>query len=49
MLADYFEQNPVYRLKISEHTDNVENESYNQKLSLNRAKEVADYLINIRN
>lgn len=37
--------NPEIKIKISGHTDNVGDEHYNMKLSLNRAKAVYDYLV----
>jgi outer membrane protein OmpA-like peptidoglycan-associated protein len=39
------ENNPSLRIEISGHTDNVGSQKSNQKLSENRAKAVADYLI----
>lgn len=39
------EKYPKMRLEIRGHTDNRGSVSYNQRLSENRAKEVADYLI----
>lgn len=39
------EKHPKMRLEIRGHTDNRGSASYNQRLSENRAKEVADYLI----
>ena len=41
-LHDY----PTIKIEISGHTDNVGSLDYNQTLSENRAKSVADYLIN---
>lgn len=40
----FMEENPVVRIEISGHTDNVGAESYNQKLSTQRAEAVIDYL-----
>ena len=37
--------NPVLRVEIEGHTDNVGSESYNQKLSENRARVVMEYLV----
>lgn len=38
-------ENPSFSINISGHTDNIGNKSSNIKLSENRAKSVADYLI----
>ena len=38
-------ENPSVRIEVSGHTDNTGSPEYNLKLSLNRAKVVADYLI----
>jgi outer membrane protein OmpA-like peptidoglycan-associated protein/tetratricopeptide (TPR) repeat protein len=38
--------NPTMRIEISSHTDNVGSAAYNEKLSLNRAQAVVDYLVN---
>lgn len=38
--------NPEYNLMITGHTDSIGNNIYNQKLSLNRAESVYNYLIN---
>jgi outer membrane protein OmpA-like peptidoglycan-associated protein len=43
-LVNFFE-NPQIRIEISGHTDNIGSPEYNQKLSDNRSKAVADYLI----
>jgi outer membrane protein OmpA-like peptidoglycan-associated protein len=34
------------RIEISSHTDNVGSAAYNEKLSLNRAQAVVDYMVN---
>ncbi len=39
------ENNPVLRVEIEGHTDNVGSEAYNQKLSENRARVVMEYLV----
>jgi OOP family OmpA-OmpF porin len=39
------ESNPVLRVEIEGHTDNVGSEAYNQKLSENRARAVMEYLV----
>jgi OOP family OmpA-OmpF porin len=39
------ENNPVLRVEIEGHTDNVGSEAYNQKLSANRARAVMEYLV----
>jgi len=37
--------NPGYRLQIIGHTDNIGGDNFNQRLSVERAKAVADFLI----
>ncbi|MEW6469161.1 MAG: OmpA family protein [Bacteroidota bacterium] len=44
-LADLLQKNPAYRVELSGFTDSTASYEYNVKLSLNRAKSVADYLI----
>jgi outer membrane protein OmpA-like peptidoglycan-associated protein len=44
-LADNFEQYPDNVIVVEGHTDSVGTEEYNQKLSEQRASNVADYLI----
>ncbi len=41
----YLKANPSIKFKVVGHTDNVGNDSENQKLSANRAKSVKEYLI----
>ncbi len=44
-LLAYLIQHPDYHITITGHTDNFGTEAYNQQLSDNRAKAVANYLI----
>jgi len=44
-LAGLLERNPKIRIEIGGHTDNVGGESYNNELSLNRARAVYEYLV----
>ncbi|HQH40781.1 MAG TPA: OmpA family protein [Bacteroidales bacterium] len=44
-LLSFMRENPSVRIEVSGHTDNTGSPEYNLKLSLNRAKVVADYLI----
>jgi len=44
-VVQFLRVNPGIRIEISGHTDNVGEAAYNQVLSENRAKTVADYLI----
>ncbi|MGB0165368.1 MAG: OmpA family protein [Luteibaculum sp.] len=44
-LLTFLQQNPMLRIRIEGHTDNVGEDSDNQTLSENRAKAVYDYLI----
>ena len=41
----FMNENPTLVLEVSGHTDDVDTEAYNQKLSEKRAKSVYDYLI----
>jgi OmpA-OmpF porin, OOP family len=43
-VAAFLNQNSSLTIEISGHTDNTGSEAYNQKLSENRAKSVADFL-----
>ncbi len=45
-LIELMTENKTLRIEISGHTDTQGSESYNMKLSQNRAKAVVDYLIN---
>lgn len=45
-LVKLMNQYPTLKIEISGHTDNVGDKEYNQKLSVQRAKAVVDYLIN---
>lgn len=45
LLTEVLTENPLLRLEIGGHTDNVGNEAYNLKLSKDRAQSVYDYLI----
>jgi outer membrane protein OmpA-like peptidoglycan-associated protein len=44
-LVKFLAENPRIRIEISGHTDNIGSPEYNLKLSDNRSKAVADYLI----
>jgi outer membrane protein OmpA-like peptidoglycan-associated protein len=44
-LTELLKNNPLMKIEISGHTDNVGEMKYNQVLSENRAKAVYDYLI----
>ncbi len=46
-LADVFKLYPKLVIEISGHTDNVGSKAANNKLSLNRAKAVVEYLISV--
>ncbi len=45
LLVTYLKKYSKYRVKIIGHTDDVGTKEYNQKLSLDRAKSVKEYLI----
>ncbi len=45
-LVAYLKRNPTFKINIVGHTDNIGKEEDNEKLSVERAKAVADYLIN---
>ncbi len=45
VLINLLNDNPLMKIEISGHTDNVGSAAYNQKLSESRAKAVVDYLI----
>jgi len=44
-LFNFLKENPNIKIELSGHTDNTGTEAYNNKLSLQRAKSVYDYLI----
>lgn len=44
-LADYLKENGTIRIELGGHTDNQGSAEYNEKLSLERAKSVHNYLI----
>jgi outer membrane protein OmpA-like peptidoglycan-associated protein/tetratricopeptide (TPR) repeat protein len=44
-LADFLKKNPSVRIEISGHTDNIGDETLNQKLSEMRAKTVVNFLV----
>ena len=46
MLTEFLQHNPELNVELAGHTDNVGNESYNQKLSADRAEAVLKSLIN---
>jgi outer membrane protein OmpA-like peptidoglycan-associated protein len=45
MLTEFLKRNPGLKVELAGHTDNVGSESYNQKLSANRAEVVRNALI----
>jgi outer membrane protein OmpA-like peptidoglycan-associated protein/Tol biopolymer transport system component len=44
-LVRFLKENPAIRIEISGHTDNIGSAEYNMKLSENRSRTVAEYLI----
>jgi len=44
-LVELLRVNPLVRIEVGGHTDNVGSDSYNQQLSEKRASSVAQYLI----
>lgn len=44
-VVQFLKTNPAVRIEVSGHTDNSGNAAYNQQLSENRARTVAEYLI----
>ncbi len=45
-IIQLMKENPTMKVEISGHTDNIGSETANNKLSMQRAKTVVDYLIN---
>ncbi len=45
-IVQFLDANSTYKIEISGYTDNVGDNSHNQKLSENRAQSIVDYLIN---
>jgi outer membrane protein OmpA-like peptidoglycan-associated protein len=45
ILTDFLKRNPDLKVELAGHTDNVGNESYNQKLSADRAETVRKALV----
>jgi outer membrane protein OmpA-like peptidoglycan-associated protein len=45
VVGDVIKENPAKQIIVTGHTDNVGDEAYNLKLSLQRAQSVADFLI----
>jgi len=46
-LSAHLKRHPTYNINIRGHTDNFGTDEYNQILSINRAKAVVDWLINV--
>lgn len=46
LIKDYLQLNRKVNIIITGHTDNTGTETYNEELSLERAKSLSDYLIN---
>ncbi len=44
-LVEFLNQYPAYKIQITGHTDNIGSDTYNLRLSNDRAKSVADYLL----
>jgi outer membrane protein OmpA-like peptidoglycan-associated protein len=44
-LAQALTDNPELKIKLVGHTDNVGSEKFNQRLSINRAQTLKDYLV----
>jgi outer membrane protein OmpA-like peptidoglycan-associated protein len=44
-VVQFLKANPGIRIEVSGHTDNIGNADYNLKLSENRARTVAEYLV----
>jgi outer membrane protein OmpA-like peptidoglycan-associated protein len=45
-LIQFMNENPTIKIEVSGYTDNIGSDSFNQQLSENRAKTVANYLVN---
>ncbi|MGQ1891226.1 OmpA family protein [Thermophagus sp. OGC60D27] len=45
-VVSFLKKNPMVKIRIEGHTDNVGTEKYNLQLSINRAKSVYQYLVN---
>lgn len=43
---EFLEENPNIKIRLEGHTDNIDDDDFNLKLSNNRAKAVYDYLVN---
>ncbi len=44
-IAQFLEEHPRYKLQITGHTDNIGSNNFNQALSVQRSRAVADFLI----
>ncbi|WP_455423229.1 OmpA family protein [Echinicola pacifica] len=44
-LVVFMQENPLVKIRLEGHTDNVGNAALNKQLSMNRAKAIRDYMV----